>query len=259
MCCGHRADTHWSVLVKTLTTVQSKHLYAITMSDERGFLTGTDREFLTGEHEYTGESAKQQRYQRREAIAERTRQAFYDFAFLYDVLDPHERDRVFNPDESDTVELVEAMRDTIAFLYRALEGDRDRPISRDRSVTVNFNQVFEPGIKRGERDRQPQDDRALQNLFAGHGYVEYEPFRVEYRQNPPIPDPDVIVERLVDDGVHAVSDDELSALIHRATLETCAPEPASQSEHTERFDLHALADRVAEYDASRGADPDSEE
>jgi hypothetical protein len=227
------------------------------MSDETGFLTDVDKEFLRGEKEY---DSKQGRYGRRQAIRERTREAFHDFALLYDELTPRERDRVFDPDKSDAAKLTEAMRDTIAFLYRSLEGDRDRPISQERTLTANFNEIFEPGIKRGERDRQPSDERGWARLLSDYGYVEYEPFRVEFKQNPPVPDPGAVIKRLVDEGPYALSDGELRALIHHATLETCSPEPASpRPEGSERFDLHTFADSVSEYAESRGVDLDADE
>jgi hypothetical protein len=59
-------------------------------SEENGFLTDVDKQFLRGEKEY---ESNQGRYDRRRAIAKRTRQAFHDFALLYEVLDEHERDR----------------------------------------------------------------------------------------------------------------------------------------------------------------------
>lgn len=138
------------------------------MSDEKGFLTEVDREFLTGEKEYTGKNSKQLRYQRREAIADRTRQAFHDFALLFDVLDQHERDRIFDVtpiDQGDDEynEFRDALASTIAFLYYSLEGDleRDSPKNTDdrlkRLTRPGFGSVLEEGLKRGETARQPRD------------------------------------------------------------------------------------------------------
>ncbi len=137
------------------------------MSDERGFLTKTDREFLTGEKEYTGENAKQQRYERREAIAARTRQAFHDFALLYDTLDEHERDRIFDlgvSQEGGRVvvdrEAVGRFRDsligTVAFLYLSLEGSLESEPSH-RSMMANFEQILEAGVQKAEAERRPGD------------------------------------------------------------------------------------------------------
>jgi hypothetical protein len=226
--------------------------------EENGFLTERDKAFLQTDGDYyTGENAKNQRYETREVIAERAREAFHDFAFLYEQLDAAERDRVFDSDESEVLELKEAIQDTIAFLYRSLEGDVDRPISRDRSFQANFNQVFEPGVKQGEEDRQPSGEQLRSQLFSGYGYIDYTPFRIEYKQNPPVPDTDAIIAKLVDQGPNEVSDGELRALIYQAAMGTCMPEPVNDPpEDFERFDLHELADRVAEYDESRRGDVD---
>lgn len=124
------------------------------MSDETGFLTRTDREFLTGEHEYTGENAKQQRYQRREAIAERTRQAFHDFALLYEVLDEHERDRIFDAPESQRREFRASLVDTVAFLYVVLKTDmelKESPIP-DRTIRSSFDSILREGVTQAESD-----------------------------------------------------------------------------------------------------------
>lgn len=64
------------------------------MSGGKGFLTETDRKYLRGEKEYTGENAKQMRYQRRQSIRDRTANAFRDFALLYHDLPPEERRKV---------------------------------------------------------------------------------------------------------------------------------------------------------------------
>lgn len=64
------------------------------MSKDRGFLTEVDREYLRGEKEYTGDNAKQMRYQRRQSIRERTANAFRDFALLYLDLPAEEHEKV---------------------------------------------------------------------------------------------------------------------------------------------------------------------
>jgi hypothetical protein len=125
------------------------------MSDEKGFLTDTDRAFLTGEKEYTGENAKQLRYQRRQAIAERTRQAFHDFGLLYDVLDEHERDRIFDIGDESVDEFHRSLVDTFAFLYRSLQGDmgsKPTPFP-DRSYRTPFGEVLKEGVTQAEADR----------------------------------------------------------------------------------------------------------
>ena len=162
---------------QNLYGVRESRLYHHTMSGERGFLTQTDREFLTGEHEYTGENAKQQRYERRQAIAERTRQAFYDFALLYDVLDEHERNRIFDiepihDDVDEYNEFREALASTVAFLYRSLEGDIDTDTVRSRSFRVPFERVLTEGLKRGEADRYDREHTTKHRVNVDYGGVE---------------------------------------------------------------------------------------
>jgi len=147
------------------------------MSGERGFLTQTDREFLTGEHEYTGENAKQQRYERRQAIAERTRQAFFDFALLYETLDEHERNRIFDigpihDDVDQHNEFRDALASTVAFLYRSLEGDIDTDTVRTRSFRVPFERVLTEGLKRGEADRYDREHTTKHRVEVDYGGVE---------------------------------------------------------------------------------------
>lgn len=136
------------------------------MSEEKGFLTEVDRAFLTGEKEYTGDNAKQLRYQRRQAIAERTRQAFHDFSLLFDVLDEHERDRIFNvtettatPDEMEP--FYNALVDTVAFLYLSLEGEVNSDSNLTRSFSKPFDSVLSFGVKRGEKARHTEREHLL--------------------------------------------------------------------------------------------------
>ena len=134
------------------------------MSGEKGFLTNVDREFLTGEKEYSGENAKQQRYERREAIAARARQAFRDFALLYDAVDQHERDRIFDVgddmhDHDAVNEFHGALVDTLAFMYLSLEGEvgSDTIRHRGRSFRVPFETILKQGVKKGEVSRYDRD------------------------------------------------------------------------------------------------------
>lgn len=138
------------------------------MSEERGFLTRVDRDFLTGEKEYTGENAKQQRYERREAIAARTRQAFRDFALLYDELNEHERDRIFDVgvveegdgrivvDDKAVNDLRDSLIGTFAFLYLSLEGELE-PDSAPHLRTLNagFGDFVDAGVSKAESERRP--------------------------------------------------------------------------------------------------------
>jgi len=132
---------------------------------ENGFLTNTDRAFLRGEKEY---ETKQGRYDRRRAIAERARQAFHDFALLYEELDQHERDRIFDvgvvEDDGEVVEVDhdavnafhDSLIDTVAFLYLSLEGPLDSEPTA-RTLNVNFEQVLQAGVQKAESDRHPSN------------------------------------------------------------------------------------------------------
>lgn len=93
------------------------------MTDDRkdAMLTSLQRDFLTGEHEYTGEHAKQERYQRRKAIRERIYHTLLDFTLLLDHLDASEREKVFGgPMEAfigfEDSEFEKGLRDTLAFI-----------------------------------------------------------------------------------------------------------------------------------------------
>jgi hypothetical protein len=104
------------------------------MTDHKGFLTDTDKEFLRGEKEYTGENANQIRYQRRSAIRERTRAALADFAFLCDELDANEREKIFIDDwrTSEALDFEQELSKAIQFFYIGVGGRTgfSRPLKR---------------------------------------------------------------------------------------------------------------------------------
>lgn len=132
---------------------------------ENGFLTERDREFLTADGDYyTGENAKNQRYETREVIAERARQAFRDFALLYDLFDERERNRVFDPE--DTTEFHNSLAETIAFLYHSLEGDAGSEpwLMDNRSYTRPFEQVLKYGVGMAVHERYPDDVKAISTV-----------------------------------------------------------------------------------------------
>lgn len=130
---------------------------------ENGFLTERDRKFLRGEKEYTGENAKQMRYQARRAIRERTRAAFRDFSLLYATLDENERKKIFNvaddPLDVDgglTRETRDGITDTLAFLYLSLTGEVGEEFSRLTQPGVpDFESALERAISQAEHDRRP--------------------------------------------------------------------------------------------------------
>lgn len=133
---------------------------------ENGFLTERDREFLRGEKEYSGENARQMRYQTRRAIRERTRAAFRDFSLLYDVLDETERKNIFNvaddPLDVDgglSIETRVGITDTLAFLYLSLTGELGEEFTRRTQPGVpEFESALERAISQAEHDRRPDHD-----------------------------------------------------------------------------------------------------
>jgi hypothetical protein len=70
------------------------------MSEDRStaMLTKTQRAFLKGEKEYTGDHAKQQRYQRRKAIKERVENTLLDFQLLFETWDERGSGELFGED-----------------------------------------------------------------------------------------------------------------------------------------------------------------
>jgi hypothetical protein len=123
------------------------------MSDERpnAMLTKTQRAFLKGEKEYTGEHAKQQRYQRREAIKERVENTLLDFQLLFEAWEERGSGDLFGerPDRGDTGKGISAL---LALLY--LE-------TYDRG---QFEQLLYRGVNRGESRIHP-DERLLRVDF----------------------------------------------------------------------------------------------
>jgi hypothetical protein len=89
------------------------------MSEHKGFLTDTDKAFLRGEKEYTGDNAAQMRYQRRQAIRERARNACRDFSVLLDEVDPEEVAKLFpfGDDTQDTAGVYSGMADALALFF----------------------------------------------------------------------------------------------------------------------------------------------
>jgi len=95
------------------------------MGENNGFLTSTDKEFLRSDGEYyTNDTAKQSRYERRQAIAERTRQAFHDFSLLAQKLNEHERNRIFDVGPIDDPSVIEIMEK--GGIDEMLDGNTDR-------------------------------------------------------------------------------------------------------------------------------------
>lgn len=170
------------------------------MSKERGFLTKTDRDFLTGEKEYTGENAKQQRYERREAIASRARRAFYDFAFLFEKLDKHERERVFGVSRDDHSDFRDALEDTLAFLYTASKDDVASIPSNDYLPMPSFRTLLDVGVSKAEAARHSKN-------ISPTGHVDVT-FSVDV--NPPtVYDMDRLVDKIAQFKMHELSESEV--------------------------------------------------
>lgn len=200
------------------------------MSDENGFLTDVDKAFLRGEKEY---DSKQGRYGRRRAIRERARQAFYDFQFLRNTLDEAELNKVFDPPPEETSEFMQAVIESIAFLYQALEGDAgSNSVDWERSFRYPFSQVLKDGVKIGEIARQEAN---AEHHFAGNPDVTFE---IDVTRVYPA-DRDRVVEALAQNGGRGLSDQELAAAITHAADDT-------RKGDSERAGLHRLAEEVEE-------------
>jgi len=178
------------------------------MSDETGFLTDVDKEFLRGEKEY---DSKQGRYGRRRAIRERTRQVFYDFQLLHNTLDEAELNKIFDPPVDEISELMRAMIESVAFLYHALEGDSgSNAVDWERTFRYPFSQVLEAGVKHGEIARQESNG---EHHFTGNPEVTFD---VDVTRVHPA-DRDRIVEALARNGGRGLTDKELRAgIVHTA-------------------------------------------
>lgn len=206
------------------------------MADSKGFLTSTDREFLRGKKEY---DSKQSRYDRRQAIRERTRAAFHDFSLLYETLDRSERNKIFAPaDESHS--LFRAMIDTMAFLYHALEGDVDSNQAHQHPFPYPFDQLLRTGVRHGEISRHAS---ATGGSWGGHVDVD---FSVEI-QEPHKTDHERVIEDLAKNEGRGLTERELrTAVAHAARVTASDEEPwvTDDGEPVEEVNLHRLADAV---------------
>jgi len=212
------------------------------MSERSGFLTPTDREFLQGEKEYDGEHAKQNRYERREGIAERTRAAFEDFELLFDTLDEHERNRIFDPPVSEERDLLSAVIDSIAFLYHGLEGDAgSNPPHWERTFQYPFDWLLEDGVRRGEIARQEANS---EHPFSGH--IDFT-FDVDVTDHGTV-SRERIVDALARNGGRELSERELQIAITHAADETTSSDDFDVMFDGEPVDnvagLHGLAEQV---------------
>lgn len=180
------------------------------MSDEQGFLTKTDRAFLEGWREYTGKNAKQQRYERREAIAARTRRAFSDFSLLYNELDERERNRIFDVGEGFTDadalnEFQDVLVDVLAFLYRSIEGEADSDAIMRRSFRTPFKEILGQAVAKAEVDRHAR------KASTSMAIVDFE---VELRDTRLV-DPAHAIDKIARGRPHELTEIEMYNLIHQ--------------------------------------------
>lgn len=96
-----------------------------SQDNQHAMLTSTDRKFLRCEGDYyTGDNAKQQRYDRRQNIRNRVETSLKDFGILFDHLTETERVDIFGEyntpyrREFDNEEIREGVIDALAFLLR---------------------------------------------------------------------------------------------------------------------------------------------
>jgi len=114
------------------------------MSEDRptAMLTKTQRAFLKGEKEYTGDHAKQQRYQRRKAIKERVENTLQDFALLFETWNERGSGELFgeDPGRGETSIGISALLGLL-YLETADEGQ--------------FEQLLYRGVNRAEDRTHP--------------------------------------------------------------------------------------------------------
>lgn len=195
-------------MFKTFTSMCGKALSNRLMV-ENGFLTDRDKKFLTGEKEYTGDNAKQLRYQTRRAIRERTRAAYRDFALLYEVLDENERNKIFDIDVEGQVPprhhgLYSDLVDTIAFLYLSLKGDVDSQVVTEREFAPHFDSILEAAIKSGEKRRYPRPV-----------LVEVEPPDVDVRTNIDSGTQEGAIDKIAARDYDELTEEEMFTLLFR--------------------------------------------
>jgi len=114
---------------------------SITPEDcPRGILSKTDRDYLCGLKEY---AQPQTDANRRQDIRERVENGLKDFALLWMLLEPDEREKVFDElGEDGTDEVIESM---ITFAYLGIDQDRTRLeecIERGVLAAANADKLF---------------------------------------------------------------------------------------------------------------------
>ena len=154
----------------------------------RGILSPTDREYLCGLKEY---AQPQTDANRRQAIRERVGNGLKDFLLLSQLLEPAEREKVFEelgPEETDDV--LSAM---FAFAYLGLNGDQPR-----------LKACIERGILQGEN---------VDKLFQSSGRATNVDVSISVEHNPDI---EKLHQRL--ENGRELTDAEIGALVRAGKI-----------------------------------------
>lgn len=182
-------------------TMNDNHTDTETAPDTdrpNAMLTKAQREFVTGKKEYSGEHAKQQRYQMRTAVRQRVRDTLLDFQLLFEHMDDRERERVFEvaPEQGVSPNREErrkqralryALADTLGFLYQGLEHTR-----------YSFKHFLERGILQAVNKMAPEGQLVnAQTVFS----VDIEPF--------PQADIESVAERIAEGNFDDLTEHEL--------------------------------------------------
>lgn len=185
-------------MVKTLRECYSRVNQTILMADERptAMLTKTQRAFLKGEKEYTGDHAKQQRYQRRKAIKERVENTLQDFALLFETWNERGSGELFgeDPGRGETSIGISALLGLLyletadegqfeQLLYRGVNRAEDRTHPERGLTKVEFNVSRMPRVdmedainryrKRGDlSDMSPYELASVAEVLRREDHVE---------------------------------------------------------------------------------------
>lgn len=109
--------------------------------------TETQRAFIRGEHEYSGRTAKQQRYQMRERIRKRIVDALADFAFVCEYMEDRETERVFATlVEDEDIEAVPTLARVLELIYVGAFPEHNL-----------FEASLERGVRNAERRQLGED------------------------------------------------------------------------------------------------------
>jgi hypothetical protein len=111
-------------------------------------LTSTQRDFLRDQGDYySGDNAKQQRYERRQQIVKRVSHSILDFQLLLEHLQKTERDKIFHDRSGGAPYAFGAVPDAIAFMFMGVTSTSLMP--RDGGHhSREFEDLLERGLER---------------------------------------------------------------------------------------------------------------